>query len=126
MLKDTSKKQARIKDTGKTEKKVDPELVAKKLGATQHTHIATYQAGPLVTDFEKELRCLINKHSMENGSNTPDHLLVEYLMGCLDTFNRTVAKRDKWYGTTHELGLKDIKDKSREVCKKIKKDNSIT
>jgi len=49
-------------------------------------------------DFEKELEQLINKHSMENGSNTPDFLLAEYLRSCLVAFNVAVTKREEWYG----------------------------
>jgi hypothetical protein len=49
---------------------------------------------------EKELEQLINKHSMENGSNTPDFLLAGYLKGCLDLFDATVRMREKWYGRT--------------------------
>ena len=49
-------------------------------------------------DFRKELETLINKHSMENGSDTPDFLLAEYLTDCLNTFEKTMQKREKWYG----------------------------
>jgi hypothetical protein len=48
--------------------------------------------------FKKELRDLLNKHSKENGSNTPDFILAKYLVGCLDTFNAALQEREKWYG----------------------------
>ena len=48
--------------------------------------------------FDKELERLINKHSMEHGSNTPDFLLAEYLWSCLVVFNVAVVKREEWYG----------------------------
>jgi hypothetical protein len=47
--------------------------------------------------FQEELVSLINRYCMENGSNTPDFLLAEYLVGCLEVFNDTVRKREKWY-----------------------------
>ena len=50
------------------------------------------------TPFEKGLEELINSHSMENDSNTPDFILAEYLQECLDSFNNTTNKRDKWNG----------------------------
>lgn len=53
---------------------------------------------PPLTAFEQDLRRLINKYSMENRSNTPDNILAEYLVSCLDVFNRTVAQRETWYG----------------------------
>lgn len=48
--------------------------------------------------FRKELETLINRHSRENGSNTPDFILAEYLEGCLQVFDETLAKREIWYG----------------------------
>lgn len=50
------------------------------------------------TEFEKELEHLINKHSLENGSNTPDFILAQYLKGCLDNFNIIIQARESWYG----------------------------
>lgn len=47
--------------------------------------------------FEKELEHLINRHSMENDSNTPDFLLSSYLKDCLDAYNRATKARDIWY-----------------------------
>lgn len=44
--------------------------------------------------FEKELEHLINKHSMENGSDTPDYILAKYLYECLSLYNSTVTSRD--------------------------------
>ena len=50
------------------------------------------------TPFEQELTSLINKYSMENGSNTPDFILANYLQDCLRIFNVTVQQRENWYG----------------------------
>lgn len=48
--------------------------------------------------FRKELAELLNSHSLENGSDTPDFILAEYLANCLHTFDQTMATREKWYG----------------------------
>lgn len=53
--------------------------------------------------FERELEHLINRFSKENGSNTPDFLLAEYLIGCLLLWNAMVTKREEWYGR-HNVG----------------------
>lgn len=53
---------------------------------------------PVVPTFGDELRALINKHSKENASNTPDHILAGYLLGCLQVYDSTVRSRDVWYG----------------------------
>jgi len=50
--------------------------------------------------FRKELEYLINRYSMENGSQTPDFILADYLVGCLEAFNTAVNDRGRWYGST--------------------------
>lgn len=50
-----------------------------------------------MSEFEKELRDLINRHSMENGSDTPDDVLARYLMKCLVAFDEATRARDKWF-----------------------------
>lgn len=47
--------------------------------------------------FQKKIEELINIYSKENESNTPDFILAQYLMDCLETFNKTVNERTKWY-----------------------------
>ena len=48
--------------------------------------------------FEKDLECLINMHSKENDSNTPDFILAQCLMGCLKAFTIATQQRETWYG----------------------------
>lgn len=50
------------------------------------------------TEFEKELAALINKHSYEQHSDTPDFILAEYLVCCLRVFNLAMLRREGWYG----------------------------
>lgn len=50
------------------------------------------------TIFQRELAALINKYSMENGSDTPDFILADYLCGCLKTFERCNQRREGWFG----------------------------
>lgn len=45
-----------------------------------------------------ELTVVLNKHSRENFSNTPDFILAEYLISCLSAFETGVRAREKWYG----------------------------
>jgi hypothetical protein len=56
--------------------------------------------------FRKQLQTLLNKHSRENESNTPDFILAAYLLDCLEAFDNAVAKRERWYDT----GVKTHKD----------------
>lgn len=48
-------------------------------------------------DLRSELQSLLNKHSRENGSNTPDFILAQFLMSCLDAYDAAVRTRDTWY-----------------------------
>lgn len=55
------------------------------------------KADPKTQPFLAELEELINKHSIESESDTPDFILARYLRGCLDTFELTIHARDVWY-----------------------------
>lgn len=48
--------------------------------------------------FRNELSALINRHSRENGSGTPDFILAQYMAACLDGFDNAVRLREAWYG----------------------------
>lgn len=41
----------------------------------------------------------INVTGSENGSNTPDFILAEYLTSCLKAFDHAVATRAQWFHT---------------------------
>ena len=49
------------------------------------------------TQFRKELAELINRHSKENGSNTPDFIQARYLENVLQNFDAAVNEREEWY-----------------------------
>lgn len=52
--------------------------------------------------FRTKLAALLNMHSKENGSDTPDHILAVYLIGCLGVFDAAVTARDKWNGVSKQ------------------------
>jgi hypothetical protein len=56
------------------------------------------------TNFRDELERLINRHSLENGSGTPDFILAHYVVGCLTVFDATVKARDKWWSFEPKIG----------------------
>lgn len=49
-------------------------------------------------EFRADLAILLNRHSMENGSDTPDFILAAYLTDCLEAFDKATAHREAWYG----------------------------
>lgn len=59
--------------------------------------------------FQSELCCLINRYSKESGSDTPDFILAEYMLNCLESYNKAVKKRDKWYGHPIDDNPRELK-----------------
>jgi len=47
-----------------------------------------------MSKFREDLEVLINQNSKENGSDTPDFILADYLADCLDAFNKAVTRRN--------------------------------
>lgn len=58
-------------------------------------------------DFKEELASLINKHSLENGSNTPDYILAEYLVNCLQNYEAIHHQNELWYGKKLKINPKE-------------------
>jgi hypothetical protein len=55
-------------------------------------------------DFEEQLATLLNATCSENESNTPDYILANYLLDCLNAFNNAVNARDAWYDPDNDGG----------------------
>lgn len=49
-------------------------------------------------DLRKKIEQAINNSSAENGSNTPDFILAEYLTDCLAALDKAAKAREAWYG----------------------------
>jgi hypothetical protein len=58
-----------------------------------------------------ELRDAINRVSAENGSNTPDLILANFLQEVLEAFDEAVRGRDLWYGVS--LGPRNLSNPLR-------------
>ncbi|MGE0406585.1 MAG: hypothetical protein AB7O65_09810 [Candidatus Korobacteraceae bacterium] len=50
------------------------------------------------TDLRKAVEQALNRFSAENGSDTPDFILAQYLIDCLGAWDKAVTAREKWYG----------------------------
>lgn len=48
--------------------------------------------------FEEGLRRVINRFSQENGSDTPDFILAQFLIDTLTAWNVATRRRETWYG----------------------------
>ncbi len=51
-----------------------------------------------MSDFEKELTTLLNKHNRENASDTPDYILAMFLINCLAAWNEATQQRETFHG----------------------------
>lgn len=70
-------------------------------------------------EFEKELKELINRHSMESYSETPDYILAQYLSYCLAIYDKTIAARDKWHGFEPWNKKQSVEQKSDESAEDL-------
>ena len=48
-------------------------------------------------ELEREFSRIINAHSLENDSNTPDFILARFMIDCLINFHLTMTERIYWY-----------------------------
>lgn len=61
--------------------------------------------------LRQDIASVLNQHSRENGSNTPDWILAEYLILCMDAFDGATKARRAWYGFELEYpGCAKVKD----------------
>jgi hypothetical protein len=72
--------------------------LAKQNVLEEHFSEVARICGPPPETLLERITQAINATSSENGSNTPDFILAEYLVGCLEVFNKTVNRRAEWYG----------------------------
>ena len=49
-----------------------------------------------MNNLRKEIESAINRNSAENGSDTPDFILAEYLTECLAAFDKACNRRKDW------------------------------
>jgi hypothetical protein len=79
------------------------EAIDELLGIVYHAMLSAAPSAPTeepirVTKLEREITTALNCHSAENGSNTPDFILAQYLIASLGAFNEAMRQREQWYG----------------------------
>lgn len=76
----------------------------KKVESVEEATVIQTEENKLGVTFERELELLLNRHSKENESNTPDFLLANLVQSTLAMWAKTTNERDKWYGNRSLLG----------------------
>lgn len=61
-----------------------------------------------MSELRQAIENVLNRHSAENGSNTPDYILATYLESCLEAFDHAVSSRDRWYGVSLQPGRVEV------------------
>ncbi len=54
---------------------------------------------PNVSKLNDDLAEAVNVNAAENGSNTPDFILGDFLAACLRAFDEATIRRAQWYGS---------------------------
>ena len=49
-------------------------------------------------ELVKEIANILNCHSRENTSNTPDYVLAEFMVSALESFESSVCVREVFHG----------------------------
>lgn len=68
-------------------------------------------------EFHRDLAALLNRYSRENGSNTPDFILADYLLLCLIAYDAAVQRRAEWYGRIDMPGRGSVPYPPTELTK---------
>jgi hypothetical protein len=58
-------------------------------------------------DLRTEVKHLLNRHSRENESNTPDHILADVMVSALVAFEAASKQREQWYGKALSINADD-------------------
>jgi hypothetical protein len=58
-------------------------------------------------NLRNELKTLISNNPASNRSNSPDHVLAEYLFNALESFHDAVLERDKYTKNPSEVSLEE-------------------
>ena len=67
-------------------------------------------------DLRRDIEAAINRHSAENGSNTPDYVLAEYLMDCLMAFDKATKQRADHYNPAFRASARLPGEQARRDC----------
>ncbi len=54
--------------------------------------------------LREDIEHVLNRHSRENRSGTPDFILAECILAALDSIEAAIMARDAWYSFEAKLG----------------------
>lgn len=84
---------AEVMDRGYSQAQPQSRPIPSTLGAVYEEYVGNGQS-PNLWD---EIQAVLNRHSRENQSQTPDFILAQFLASALDAYEVAVNSRDSWY-----------------------------
>ncbi len=75
--------------------------------------------------FLQRLQDLINKHSKESDSDTPDFILAQYLNNCLTSFNSALKQRSNWYSKETDFDSQSLKEQAWHILDYISQNQNL-
>ena len=64
----------------------------------------------IMDKIEKEITEIFNKHGLDTITNTPDHILADYVMTSLYAFIKAKGNIENWYGKRITInGVEEVK-----------------
>ncbi len=79
------------------------QAILKLIGlGTARTMTKEQQERMKMSEFIKDLRDCVNRHSKESDSDTPDCVLATYLNNCLEAWNTACKEKDEWNSVDRE------------------------
>lgn len=55
--------------------------------------LALKSSAEKLAELSKDLEDVLNKHSIDSKTNTPDFILAEYLINCLTAYNAMIISK---------------------------------
>lgn len=52
----------------------------------------------MVEELKRDLASVLNRHNIDNQLNTPDFILADYIVRCLESFEEANKERNRWNG----------------------------
>ena len=68
-----------------------------------NTVVRLFRTGEKMETLGKMVKVAINTECRENDSNTPDFILAEFMMKCLEAFELASNEREVWYGVELDI-----------------------
>ena len=89
---------------------IPPKLPFGNNDAPTHPYPESKERMTCAPALKRQLADAINRYCVENDSNTPDFILAEFIVDCLDAFSKASRSRENWFGKALRIGDPSVVD----------------